>query len=301
MRFKKTLFLNIFLSLFFLLFLSSLGSARSQVELAEKGLKQPERCENAKEIVLSGAYSPYSVHIIKAEVAGHIKRINAREGQILKKNTPIMEIDCAALEKQLMSLKEVLKALKLEKGVLERNLQLSRKKFQRYLKLKKEGHIEQQLVEDMETQVNSSRMTLIENRRHQAETRRAIAQLEDQIKKSRPCFDRPLYVSQNFKEVYETVVPGEKLSRLLDISKAKIHLVLSLPCFKRLKEALKEGRTLNFSLVLPDGKEIRARGQVEKLKVDPDNSYLYSYGFDLVFAPIKGLLWGQVVRIRIGL
>jgi len=301
MRFKKTLFLNIFLSLFFLLFLSSLGSARSQVELAEKGLKQPERCENAKEIVLSGAYSPYSVHVIKAEVAGHIKRINAREGQILKEHTPIMEIDCAALEKQLGSLKDVLKALELEKDVLERNLQLSRKKFLRYLKLKKEGHIEQQLVEDMETQVNSSRMSLMENRRHQAETRRAIAQLEDQIKKSRPCFDRPLYVSQNFKEVYETVVPGEKLSRLLDISKAKIHLVLSLSCFKRLKEALKEGRTLNFSLVLPDGKEIRARGQVEKLKVDPDNSYLYSYGFDLVFAPIKGLLWGQVVRIRIGL
>ncbi len=276
-------------------------AALPQVNTAEKGIKQPGQCGNETAITLSGVYSPYSVHLIKAEVSGHVVKINAREGQILNAGVPIMEIDCSSLEKELGSLEDVLNALISERKLLLQDLELARKKYERYLKLKKEGHIEQQLVEDIETQVISAERAVIGNRQSQAETKRAIAEIKDKIKKSRPRFDKPLYVSQNFKEVYETVVPGENLSRLLDVSRAKIHIILSLSCFKKLETSLRTHRPLAFSILLPGGEQIKASGRAEKLKVDPDNSYLYSYGFDLVFAPIKGLLWGQVVRIKIEL
>ncbi len=277
--------------------LCALGAKVEPLEIASE---QMETCSNASSIVLSGVYSPYSVHLIKAETAGRIAKINAREGEVLPAKTPIMEIDYSALAKQLKSLKEVLSALYEEKKILLKNLGLIKKKYQRYLRLKEHGHIEEQLVEDMEAKVNSAHMSVIDNRRRIAETERAIADMEERIKKSRPLFDRPLYVSQNFKEIYETVVPGENLSRLLDISKAKIHLVLSLSCFKQLETALSKDKKIHFSIILPDSKVITIDGKVEKLKIDPDNRYLYSYGFDLVFQPVKGLLWGQVIRVRLG-
>ncbi|NPA94921.1 MAG: biotin/lipoyl-binding protein [Thermodesulfobacteria bacterium] len=273
--------------------------AKAQVEVLEKGLKQPESCENATSITLSGVYSPYSVHLIKAEVSGRINRINAREGEILAAGTPIMEIEHTALERQLHSLKGVLEALSHGQRVLEKNLELLKRKLRRYKKLKAAGHVEEQTVEDVEAQVNNAELALIENRQRQAETKRAIWELKDRIRKSIPSFQRPLYVSQNFKELYETVVPGENLSRLLDVSKAKIHLVLSLACFKVLETRLLRDKTINFSIILPGNRKIETTGKVERLKIDPDNRYLYSYGFDLVFQPVKGLLWGQVVQIRL--
>ncbi len=288
------------MALFFAIGVASI-SYGAQPKLVEQPAlpSQTGSCANATLITLSGVYSPYSVHLIKAEVSGHVVKINATEGQTLKAGTPIMEIDCSALEQQLKNMTDVLKALKDEKRVLIKNLGLIRKKYIRYLRLKKEGHIEQQLVEDMESEVNSVQMSVIDNRRRIAETKRAIADIKDRIKKSRPAFDHPLYVSQNFKELYETVVPGENLSRLLDISRAKIHLVFSLSCFKRFEQTLRASGTLPFTIVLENGQTVDAKGRVEKLKIDPDNRYLYSYGFDLVFPPVKGLLWGQVVQVRL--
>ncbi len=271
----------------------------AQVEVVEKGLEQPQGCGNNTVIKLSGVYAPYSVHLIKAEVSGRVNKVNAKEGQLLPAGTPIMEIEHTALTKELNSLEQVLEALAQERKVLLKNLELVKRKFGRYLKLKREGHVEEQIVEDVESQVNSAEMALIANKQKQAETKRAIWELKDKIKKSRPCFDKPLYVSQNFKELYETVVPGENLSRLLDVSKAKIHLVLSLSCFKVLEKTLSSGRKIHFSIILPDNRTIEIDGNVEKLKLDPDNSYLYSYGFDLIFQPIPGLLWGQVVRVEL--
>ncbi len=262
---------------------------------------EPLTCENLESVTLSGVYSPYRIHVIKAEVTGTIIKINAREGQMLPAGIPIMEIDCSALEKQLELLKDIVSALTEERKLLEKNLELVRKKYNRYLQLKKAGHIEQQLVEDMEAQVNAALMSMVDNRRQIAATKRSISEIQDRIKKSRPLFDRPLYVSQNFKELYESTVPGEKLSRLLDISKAKIHLVLSISCFKRLQKRLTREKTINFSILDKNGKAIQLKGKAERLKIDTDNHYLYSYGFDLVFSPLENLLWGQVVRVQLHL
>ncbi len=288
-----------------LMFSLSLGQmetlAGTLIDSPQKTVGKAEQCTDGTSVTLSGAYSPYSVHLIKAEASGHIVRINAREGQILPANVPIMEIDSSALEKELGSLKQVLHALILEETILKKNLELTKRKYARYLKLKKAGHIEEQSLEDIESLVNNAQMAIVENRQKQAETRRSIAEITDRIKKSRPSFAIPLYVSQNFKELYETVVPGENLSRLLDVSKAKIHLVFSLSCFKKIEHRLKKGKPISFSIILADKQTIRAKGHVEKLKVDPDNHYLYSYGFDLVFPPIKDLVWGQVVQVKLEL
>ncbi len=298
---------HLFTQILFLYFIFYLAvgqmeiSADTLVKTPQMALGKAEQCTEGTPVTLSGVYSPYSVHLIKAETSGHIVRINAREGQILPANVPIMEIDSSALEKELGSLKQVLHALLMEETILKKNLELTKRKYARYLKLKKAGHIEEQSLEDMESVVNNAQMKIVENQQKQAQTRRSIAEITDRIKKSKPSFAISLYVSQNFKELYETVIPGENLSRLLDISKAKIHLVFSLSCFKKIEHRLKRGEPISFSIILADNQAIRAKGHVEKLKVDPDNHYLYSYGFDLVFPPIKDLVWGQVVQVKLEL
>ncbi len=265
-----------------------------------KPLSKTNSCiEGQGRLVMSAAYSPYSVHVIRSEVNGRIIRINGTEGQILKAGIPLIEIDSQALREQLVQLQQVLANLQKMERVLSSDLELSRKKYRRYLALKKTGHVEEQAVENIEREFHSSELALIGNKRQQAETRRNMIELEDKIKKCAPSFSKDLYVAENFKELFETVVPGEKISRLLDISRAKLHLVLPPACFSLMEEALK-GATLSFEIVTEDGKVYSSLGRVEKLKVDPDNDYLYSYGFDLVFKPIKGLLWGQVVKVHLG-
>ena len=250
-------------------------------------------------MVFSSVYSPYSVHIIKSEVSGRIIRINAREGQILKAGTPLMEIDSKALDSQLVQLGKVLSSLGKSEKVLSRDLELNRKKYQRYLTLRKKGHVEEQAVENIEQEFHGSELALIENRRQQADVRRNIIDLTDRINKCRPSFGRDLYVAENFKELFETVMPGEKISRLMDVSRAKVHLVLPAACFSGMERRLRLKRPVSFQLITEDGRIHSCSGSPEKLKIDPDNSYLYSYGFDLVFQPVEDILWGQVVKVRL--
>ncbi len=270
----------------------------------EKGIlssNSTDSCRQGRVPILSAAYSPYSVHLIKSEVNGRIVRINAVEGKVLKAGTPLVQVDSKALEGQLEQLQHVLDALKNSERVLSRDLELAKKKYDRYLALRGKGHIEEQAVENMEKEFHSAELTLIENKRQQAEVRRNMIQLRDQILKCAPSFPRDFYVAENFKELYETVVPGENISRLLDISKVKLHLVLSPRCFSSIEESVAHEKTIPFQLITEDGKVYPCIGHVEKLKIDPDNNYLYSYGFDLVFRPVAGILWGQVVKVRLEL
>ncbi len=250
-------------------------------------------------MVFSTAYSPYSVHVIRSEVSGRIVRINAREGQVLKAGVPVMEIDARALKEEAGEMESVLASLEKSEKILSRDMELLNKKYSRYLALRKKGHVEEQAVENMERELHGAELLLIDNRRQQAEMRRNIIDIRDRIRKCAPSFSRDLYVAENFKEIFETVVPGDRLSRLLDISRAKTHIVLSPACFASIKQELSSGRPLSFDLVTGNGRVFSCRGRVEKLKLDPDNSYLYSYGFDLVFAPLPDLLWGQVVKVRL--
>ena len=277
------------------------SSPASALKKQGAGYQSMEGCIRDGTLTLSAAYSPYSVHVIKAEVSGKIVRINAREGSILKAGTPLMEIDSRALRSQLEQLEKVLSSLGRSEKVLMRDLELNRKKYHRYVVLKEKRHVEAQAVENVERELHGSELALIENRRQQAEVRRNIIEIDDRISKCAPSFSRDFYVAENFKELYETVVPGEAISRLLDVSRAKVHLVLSPECFSVVEKALDEGRRLDFEVITEDGSSHHARGRVEKLKIDPDNSYLYSYGFDLVFRPMESILWGQVVKVRLEL
>ncbi len=258
-------------------------------------------CVNHGILVLSAAYSPYSVHLIKAEVSGRIVRVNARDGSILKAGTPIVEIDSRALKDELQQLEAVLASLKKSEKVLARDAELTHRKYQRYEALKAKKHVEAQAVENVEKELHASELALIENRRQQADVKRNIIDLQDRIRKCAPSFSQNFYVAENFKELYEIVVPGENISRLLDISMAKLHLVLSPGCFSMVQKALERQETMAFEIITEDGRSYASRGKVEKLKFDLDNSYLYSYGFDLVFTPVPGLLWGQVVTVRLDL
>ncbi|RUM88957.1 MAG: hypothetical protein DSZ23_03875 [Thermodesulfatator sp.] len=248
-------------------------------------------------LVLSAAYSPYSVHVIKSEVSGRIVRINAKEGQILKAGIPVMEVDSLAQKAELMQLKQVLSSLKKSEKVLARDLELTRKKYQRYLALKKKEHVEDQAVENMEQELHRSELQLIENRRQQADVQRTIIDMEDYIEKCAPCFPRDFYVAENFKELFETVTPGERITRLLDVSQAKVHMVLAAECFAAFEKRLGPEEPVHLRLVTEDGRNFSRLGRIEKLKIDPDNTYLYSYGFDLVFKPVPEILWGQVVKV----
>lgn len=256
-------------------------------------------CGSHGSMVLSAVYSPYSVHVIRSEVSGRIIRINGREGQVLKAGTPVIEIDSKALRSQLVQLQSVLSSLGRSERVLARDLELTRKKYDRYLTLRKRGHVEEQAVENIEQELHTSELALIENRRQQADCRKNIIDLTDRINKCAPSFTRDFYVAENFRELFETVVPGEKVSRLMDVSRAKVHLVLPPGCFSVMEKILRSEKIIPFQLVTEDAGTYSLSGSPEKLKIDPDNSYLYSYGFDLVFQPVKDILWGQVVKVRL--
>lgn len=250
-------------------------------------------------VTLSGVYSPYSVHLIKSEVAGTIEKINAKEGQILKKGIPIVNLDSRALKDQKKQLIKILAEFRQAEKILLKNKELSKRKYKRYLRLKKKGHIEEQSVENVEKELHSAELSLIDNKRLQSEIKRNIIDLDDRIRKSAPAFPLDLYVAQNFKELFESVVPGESISRLLDISRAKIHIVLSPDCFLKIEHWLKGKQSIPFEIITEDGQHFTCTGKIEKLKLDPDNNYLYSYGFDLVFMPLHEILWGQVVNVQL--
>ena len=293
---------NGLLLLFALICISGPGSGRLFAGRGDAdAYNNTSDCRRQGSLVLSSSYSPYSVHLIRSETSGRIIRINCREGHILRAGTPLIEIDSHALRNQLQQLQAVLSSLRKSEKVLSLDLDLSRKKYQRYLALKKRGHIEEQAVENIEKEFHAAELSLIENRRQQADIRMNIIELKDRISKCAPSFSRDLYVAENFKELFETVVPGDKISRLLDVSMAKVHLVLSPRCFPLVKRALERERSFDFELVTEDGRAYFSQGRVEKLKIDRDNSYLYSYGLDLVFKPIPDILWGQVVKVRLDL
>ncbi len=279
----------------------------SQFTLLEKVFSQdfnkkpafsPSSCKDR--IVVSSVYSPYRRILLKSEVSGRVLKINAKEGDILSKGTPIMELDCALpLKKELDISKGVLSSLENADTVLNENLLLLKKKYNRYLRLQKKGHLDEQSVEDLKRNLNAASLSLIENRQAILKTRQNIIELKDKIKKCAPFFEKDLYVSKNFKELYESAVPGEKLSKLLDTSRAKVKIVLPMECFSIIRKRLKEKSFIPFKLILSDGKIFNLKGKVEKIKTDVLQDYLYSYGFELVFEPIKELLWGQVVTVEI--
>ncbi len=286
----KTIF---FISVFLVLFLSC------QASLQELKILRVGPCSKKGEITISSVYSPYSTHLIKSELSGTIKKINGIEGQILKAHTPLLELDCEGSQEELNKLKNILTDLKKARKVQEKNLDLMKKKYERYLRLFKKGHIEKQTLEDIEAAYNQNRLLVIDNSRQQEEISRAIIATKEKLKKCAPSFNKDLYVSQNFKELYDTVMPGEPLARLLDTSFAKVHLSLPLECFKKLKDKLTTCSSLKVRIISNEGKQFTVKAKIEKLKIDTDNDYLYSYGFDLVFKPVKGLLFGEVVTIKI--
>ncbi len=251
--------------------------------------------------LVSAAYSPYKVFEIKAETAGRILDISAKEGETLETGIPLLQIDCWAQEAQKKVLQETLDELTGEEDLLRQIVALRKKSLQRYLKLFKEHRVAEQALENVKQEWLTARRALFQNRQQQLQVRSSMITLEDQIQKARPTFPQPMYVSYLYVEPHEWVTLGEPVARLLDVSRAKLTLVLSPKVFRALASRLKNGDRIPFTLVCPDGTRIQLTGTVEKLKEDRSADYLYSYSLDLVFKPIEDLLWGEVVQVELPL
>ncbi len=288
----------LFLSALSLLLLSAipcLAEAGATLEAAQTAGAEGQARPSPPSPLYSASYSPYRSYEILSEVAGRITAWGADEGEILPAGSPLLEIEHEALDIESEQLEKKLHLLLEEERNLRRILALKEKKLDRYRRLLKEGHLQPQAVEDVEVELLSFRMQLIQNRKQQADTERALAKVRDQLEKSMPSFDKPLYLSQRYKERFENVLPGQPVARLLDLSRARLHLVLPPEEFKLMEAGA--GAELSFSLITPEGRRLHLKGRIERLKVDRDNDYLYSYGLDLIIPPQKGLLWGEVVKV----
>ncbi len=247
--------------------------------------------------LVSAAYSPYRVIEVASEFSGEILEIPAKEGEILEPGHPLVRMDCKAERARLDLLQHTLRELENEEKILSEIAGLREKTLGRYQRLYKEERIPEQTLEDARASWLSAQRALSRNRQQQLEARARIVELEDLIKKANPAFPLPLYVSRIYVEPCERVSAGRPLARLLDVSRARVSLVLPPEDFKRLASKVQNGSSLPFTLFLPQGTGLRLSGRVEKLKEDRASGYLYSYGLDLVFEPVKGLLWGEVVKI----
>ena len=147
----------------------------------------------------------------------------------------------------------------------------------------------------------NTRLSLIQNHKQQAEVRSNLLVIKDKIKKAAPVFSLPLYCATYYVEAFESVLPGERLARLMDISRARVHIDLSPKKFKAILgtyKGKKGKREVDFVLIDHASTRHLLSGYIEKLRTNPDSDYLYSYGFDLVFPPVDGLLWGEVVTVE---
>ncbi len=248
---------------------------------------------------MSAAYSPYRSYEIVAEISGKIVHWNIDEGEVLNPGIPMLEMDNRLKKAEIAELKRKLELLKKEEQALIRAARLKKKKFQRFKGLLKQKHVQPQAVEDVEIDLISFRMKLIANGKQQADTRKAIATIQDMLQKTSPRFDIPLYLSKRYREQYEYAVAGQPLARMLDISRARLHIVLPPEQFKEIRQHLKRGDKTAIRIISSSGKQYHIMAEVERLKLDRDNDYLYSYGLDLIFQPIPDLLWGEVVKVMI--
>ncbi len=247
---------------------------------------------------VSSVYSPYRVYEIKAEVGGRIISRGTQEGQILPAGTPLVRIDMSSLRSQARELLDMLRDLKEEEGVLEEMVELRKKKYHRYMGLYEKKRIAAQTLEDARIEFLSTRLSLIQNRKQQAEVRSNLLAMQDKIKKAAPYFSLPLYCATYYVEEFESVLPGERLARLMDVSRAKVHIDLSPERFKSLLDSFKGKKRISFVLIDHASRRYPLSGHIERLRTDPDTDYLYSYSLDLVFPPMEGLLWGEVVTVE---
>ncbi len=281
-------------TVFFLLFLNIIpGTYLCRCHAAAKGMAIHEN------LVISSVYSPYRTIEIKAEVAGRIKSLPVEEGNVLKPGKPLLLIDTKTQKAQKKVLQKTMVQLTQEEKLLEETVSLRKKSYERYLRLYQTQKIPEQTLDNARLEWLASRRSLIQNRQEQLRLKSDMITIEDIILKAKPVFPAPMYISRIYVEPHERVEVGQPLARLMDVSKARLKLVIAPHMFKPLVSRLKNGDRIPFTLLCSDKTPLQLSGTVEKLKEDRDSDYLYSYSLDLVFKPRTELLWGEVVQVEL--
>ncbi len=255
---------------------------------------------NGKDRPYSGIYAPYRSYEIRSQIAGTVTEINFREGDILPARKRLLRLDSSLEESQLENFRALEKLLEREKRLLEDIIRIKKKNYLRYEKLFQKGQVSEQALENKRLELISAQDSQVKIEKEQRQIENSVASLEDHIRKASFAFDKDLYVSQLFVERFESVSPGSPIARLLDITRARIRLIVAPDLFKVLSSKLKSAKRIAVSIMAPDGRWFNTRAEVEHVKLDPAKDYLYSYSFDLVVEPVKALLWGEVVKVNLG-
>ncbi len=255
-------------------------------------------------ILVSGLYSPYHTLLIKSQVSGRIVKMNVDEGDLVPPGHVYWRIDCETLKSQAGQIRADLSLLVQDNKVLSQIISLRRKSLVRYETLYRRRRVSEQALDNVRLEYLSSRRALLANEEQQHQLSQNLIQLEDQIKKSEPKFAHTYYVSRLFHEKNEYVTVGEPVARLLDLSHARVRLVLAPSAFLRLRKWMTYchkhlGDSISYYIRLEHGNWIQIHPHLERFKLDPADGYLYSYSVDLVFPPVHGWLWGQVVKVRL--
>ena len=252
-------------------------------------------------ISVAGSYQPYHSIIIKSEVNGRIVKMNIDEGEIIPKGKVCWYIDCNSLKEQARQIEDSLDLLKKEHKILADILKLRKRTLHRYQILYKQHKIPEQTLENIQLEYLANLNNIIINEQQQHQLIQNLIKIKDLIKKSMPSFNQSYYVSELYHYTNEYVNIGEPIVKLLDISKARVRLILSPKSFIKLRDWIKSRKHLICFIKKDQGnKWLKIKDfRFERMKIDPATGYLYSYSVDLVFKPIPNWLWGQVVKVRL--
>lgn len=293
----KFLVFFIFIILFFSFIEAALSKTTIKFELSDNsGQTNPTNT-----IVVSGSYQPYHSITLTTEVTGKIVKMNIDEGEIVPKGKTYWYIDCVSLKDQVEQIKDSLCLLKKEHKILLDILNLREKTLNRYKILYERHRIPEQTLNNIQLEYLASLNAVIANEQQQHQLILSLIKLKDNIKKSGPILNRSYYVSQLYHFTNEYVNVGEPIAKLLDISKARVKLILSPSSFIKLRNWIKDKVHLVCFIKKDQGSRwIRIKKfHFERVKIDPANGYLYSYSADIVFKPIPNFLWGQVIKVRL--
>ena len=250
--------------------------------------------------IYSGAYSPYRTYKISSEIAATVQNINFREGDIIPAGELLLELDASLEKKQLNNYVAFKKAILKEKALLAKSVAINKKNYDRFYNLYKNGQVSEQTLENKKLALITAQDALIRLQKEQIQIENSIATLKNTIRKARLKFDKDLYLSQLVVERFEYVTPGKMIAKLMDISKARITLVVPPDLFKILKPILHKKGIMKILVSSGQDQWIDADVSFEKVKLDTAEDYLYSYSFDIILDPLPNFLWGEVIKVDIG-
>ncbi len=294
----KTRFLILFIVIFSFSFINFAFSKDIPVKF---DLSDNASSITSNTIVVSGSYQPYHIITIKSEVSGKILKMNIDEGEVVPRGVVYWHIDSSSLQEQAKQIEDTIDLLKKQHKILLDILNLKKKTLNRYQVLYKRHRIPEQTLDNIRLEYLSNLNTIIANEQQQHQLFQKLISLKDTIRKCNPYFDQTYYVSELYHFTNEYVTVGEPIAKLLDISRARVRLILAPNSFLSLKNWIKNKAHLHCFIKLDQTKEWRQVKDFhfERIKVDPASGYLYSYSVDLILKPISSWLWGQVVKVRL--